>query len=140
MSAGRITPVILCGGAGARLWPLSRRDTPKQMLALTGAETMLRRTAARVGAPDLFAPPLVVGASSQADAIAGEIGSEAKLILEPAARNTAPAIAIAALVAAPEAVLLVLPSDHEIADTDGFRSAVERALPLADVGTSAAVS
>lgn len=134
MSAGRITPVILCGGAGSRLWPLSRRETPKQMLALTGAETMLCRTVTRVAAPDLFAPPLIIGAAAQADAIAGEVGEGARLILEPTARNTAPAIALAALAAAPEAVLLVLPSDHEIANTDGFRSAVERALPLAEQG------
>lgn len=134
MSAGRITPVILCGGAGSRLWPLSRRETPKQMLALTGVETMLRRTATRVAAPDLFAPPLIIGAAAQADAIAGEVGEGARLILEPAARNTAPAIALAALAATPEAVLLVLPSDHEIADTDGFAAAVRRALPLAGQG------
>lgn len=134
MSAGRITPVILCGGAGSRLWPLSRRETPKQMLALTGVETMLRRTVTRVAAPDLFAPPLIIGAAAQADAIAGEVGEGARLILEPAARNTAPAIALAALAATPEAVLLVLPSDHEIADTDGFAAAVRRALPLAGQG------
>jgi len=129
-----IRPVILCGGAGTRLWPLSRAARPKQMLALAGARSMLAETAARVADPALFAPPLVVGAADQAEAIAAELGEAATLILEPAPRNTAPAIALAALNAAPDEVLLVLPSDHVIADAAGLRAAVARARPLADDG------
>jgi mannose-1-phosphate guanylyltransferase len=130
-SETRVTPVILCGGAGTRLWPLSRAARPKQMLDLTGGGTMLALTARRVGDAALYGPPLVVGAADQADAIAGEAGEGATLILEPAARNTAPAIALAALNAAPDAVLLVLPSDQHVADDAGFDAAVRRALPLA---------
>jgi mannose-1-phosphate guanylyltransferase/mannose-1-phosphate guanylyltransferase/mannose-6-phosphate isomerase len=134
MGDGRIIPVILCGGAGTRLWPLSRAARPKQMLAVGGEESLLRRTAARVADPALFAPPVAVGAAAQAEAIAGEIDNPGALILEPAPRNTAPAIALAALNAAPDAVLLVLPSDHLIADAAGFRDAVRRALPFARDG------
>ncbi len=129
-----VTPVILCGGAGTRLWPLSRAARPKQMLDLTdGGGTMLALTTQRVADPSLYGPPLVVGAESQADVIAGEVEG-ATLILEPTARNTAPAIALAALNAAPGAVLLVLPSDHHVADPAGFDAAVRRALPLARDG------
>jgi mannose-1-phosphate guanylyltransferase len=133
-NAARITPVILCGGAGTRLWPLSRQDRPKQMLALTGAESMLRQTAGRVSDPDLYDPPLIVGAAAQADAIEAELGAGGRLILEPAARNTAPAIALAALNVPSDTILLVLPSDHAIADTEGFGVAVRRAVPLARDG------
>ncbi len=130
----RVTPVILCGGAGTRLWPLSRKARPKQMLDLNGGGTMLALTARRIGDAVLYGPPLVVGAAAQADAIAGEVGKGATLILEPSARNTAPAIALAALNAAPGAVLLVLPSDQHVADDAGFDAAVRRALPLAQDG------
>lgn len=129
---GRVTPVILCGGAGTRLWPLSRKDRPKQLLALTGAETMLRLTARRVGDAGLYAPPLIVGGADQAAGIEAEV--DGTVILEPAARNTAPAIALAALNVAPETVLLVLPSDQTIADGAGFDAAVRRALPFAREG------
>lgn len=134
MSAGRITPVILCGGSGTRLWPLSRGDRPKQMLALTGADSMLHQTVQRVAALDLYDPPLLVGAASQADMLADALSDTGRIILEPAARNTAPAIALAALNVPPEAVLLVLPSDHAISDEAGFEAAVRRALPLAGQG------
>lgn len=133
VSDPRVTPVILCGGAGTRLWPLSRAARPKQMLDLTGGGTMLALTARRVGDAALYGPPLVVGAAAQADAIAAEVEG-ATLILEPSARNTAPAIALAALNAAPDAVLLVLPSDHHVADPAGSDAAVRRALPLARDG------
>lgn len=129
-----IRPVILCGGAGTRLWPLSRAARPKQMLALAGERSMLAQTAARVADPARFAPPLVVGAADQAEAIAAELDEAATLILEPAARNTAPAIALAALNASPDEVLLVLPSDHVVADAARFRAAVAHARPLADEG------
>jgi mannose-1-phosphate guanylyltransferase len=94
-----IRPVILCGGAGTRLWPLSRAGRPKQLLALTGAQTMLQMTAARVADAKLFAPPVVVAAEAQAPAVEEQLGADriGELILEPAARNTAPAIALAAI-------------------------------------------
>jgi mannose-1-phosphate guanylyltransferase len=130
----RVTPVILSGGAGTRLWPLSRNARPKQMLALTGDDSMLKLTARRVADPDLFEPPVVVGSAAQADSIEAEIEGLGALILEPAARNTAAAIALAALQAAPDEVLLVLPSDQLIGDVEGFRAAVRRALPFARDG------
>jgi mannose-1-phosphate guanylyltransferase len=129
-----ILPVILSGGAGTRLWPLSRAKRPKQMLALTGAETMLAMTARRVADPALYAAPVVVAPAEQAEAVEAEVAAAATLILEPCARNTGPAIALAALNAAPEDVLLVLPSDHLIKDVDAFGAAVRKGLPLAAAG------
>lgn len=124
----RITPVILCGGAGTRLWPLSRLARPKQLLALTGEATLLQMTAERVREPALFEPLWLVAAGPQAPAIDAQLGSATLglMILEPVARNTAPAIALAALRAAPESQMLVLPSDHLIRDTAAFRAAVSR--------------
>lgn len=130
-----ITPVILSGGAGTRLWPLSTADEPKQMLTLAGNGTMLQATVGRVADAGRFAPPLVVANRGQADAIEAQLRqvgcTGATLILESEGRNTAPAIALAAL-AAPDALLLVIPSDHVIADRDAFRAAIDRAAPLAD--------
>ncbi len=130
----RVVPVILSGGAGTRLWPLSRAARPKQMLDLTGGGTMLGLTAARVADEALYAPPIVVAAPAQAEGIEAEIEGPLTLILEPAARNTAPAIALAALAGPRDAVLLVLPSDQLIRDTAGFDAAVRRALPFAREG------
>jgi len=129
-----VTPVILSGGAGTRLWPLSRARRPKQMLDLTGGGSMLALTAKRVAEDDLFAPPIVVAGADQADAISAALPGLGALILEPAARNTAPAIALAAHAVPPDALLLVLPSDHLIRDAAGFADAVRRALPLARDG------
>jgi mannose-1-phosphate guanylyltransferase/mannose-1-phosphate guanylyltransferase/mannose-6-phosphate isomerase len=131
--AAPVIPVILSGGSGTRLWPLSRRGRPKQLLDLTGAGTMLALTGARVADPKLFAAPIVVAGAGQADAVAAEIPA-ARLIVEPAARNTAPAIALAALAVADADVLLVLPSDHRIGDGSAFREAVRRGLPFAREG------
>ena len=134
----RITPVILSGGAGTRLWPLSRKARPKQMLALTGAGTMLATTAARVADPDRFAPPIVVAGAEQADEVEQQLAAAGtpagKLIVEPEGRNTAPAIALAALNAGEDALLLVMPSDHLIGDAEGFLEAVAAAAPLAEAG------
>jgi mannose-1-phosphate guanylyltransferase/mannose-1-phosphate guanylyltransferase/mannose-6-phosphate isomerase len=133
MSIGGVTPVILCGGAGTRLWPLSVPERPKQLLKLTGDQTMLQMTAARTSAP-----PIVVAAEANADEVErqlGEIGAApAALILEPEGRNTAPAIALAALLAPADTPLLVMPSDHRIRDVAAFARAVEAALPVAEEG------
>ena len=133
----RITPVILSGGSGSRLWPLSRRTRPKQMLSLIGERSMLQMTLDRVSGGALFAPPVLVASEAQADAIAEQIGGDAgqyRLILEPAPRNTAAAIALAALAAEPEELLLVMPSDHLIGDPASFAAAAERARALAEQG------
>ncbi|GAO39736.1 putative mannose-6-phosphate isomerase/mannose-1-phosphate guanylyltransferase [Sphingomonas changbaiensis NBRC 104936] len=135
--ATSITPVILSGGAGTRLWPLSTLAQPKQMLTLSGELTMLQTTAARLADAARFAAPIIVATGAQADAIEAQLArigcTPAALILEPVARNTAPAIALAAM-AAPDALLLVLPSDHAIGDLGAFREAIDRAAPLAEQG------
>ena len=134
----RITPVILSGGSGTRLWPLSRSARPKQLLALTNAETMLQLTAARTSGNDRFGLPTVVASASHADEIEAQLTAAGidgtTLILEPAARNTGPAIALAAFAAEPDAILLVMPSDHVITDVAAFHAAIERAVPLAEAG------
>ena len=134
----RITPVILCGGSGTRLWPLSRSSRPKQMLALQGSETMLQMTAARVAADDLFEAPILVVGEQLAEAAMNQLdeaGTPAgAVIVEPSARNTAPAIALAALAAPPDALLLVMPSDHLIGNKEAFLAAIEAAETAADAG------
>ncbi|MFI8717284.1 mannose-1-phosphate guanylyltransferase/mannose-6-phosphate isomerase [Stenotrophomonas sp. NPDC077464] len=134
-----ILPVILSGGSGTRLWPLSREAYPKQFLALAGEQTMLQATWQRV-APIAGRAPLVV-ANEEHRFVAAEqlqqLGVQPQaILLEPVGRNTAPAIAIAALEATLEGdpVLLVLPSDHVIADEAAFRAAVLSALPAAQDG------
>ncbi|MBW4329996.1 mannose-1-phosphate guanylyltransferase/mannose-6-phosphate isomerase [Stakelama sp. CBK3Z-3] len=129
-----ITPVILSGGAGTRLWPMSRGERPKQMLALTEDSTMLQVTARRTCGAD-YGAPIVVASAAHADMVEAQLAeagcSPGSIILEPAARNTAPAIALAALAAGGGATpLLVMPSDHVIVDEAAFHKAIATALPL----------
>ena len=131
----RIVPVILSGGSGTRLWPMSRDERPKQFLALTGAQTMFQLTLDRAGDADRFSPPLIVANARHADLIEEQLeGRAATLVLEPLARNTAPASALAALVANPADPLLVMPSDHVITDGPAFMAAIDAALPLVERG------
>jgi mannose-1-phosphate guanylyltransferase len=135
----KTTPVILSGGGGTRLWPMSTPALPKQFLALTGDATMFELTLARTADRARFAAPIIVGNASHADIIAGQLAtagaSDAAILLEPCARNTAPAIALAALaVDDAKSPLLVMPSDHVIADVSAFHAAIEAALPLIDEG------
>lgn len=133
-------PVVLCGGAGTRLWPLSRTLLPKQFLPLAGARTMLQETVLRLDGLEAE-PPILVSHSEHRFLAAEqvrEVGARVGLhLLEPVGRNTAPALAAAALsvaAKAPEALLLVLPSDHVIADKAAFHEAVRRARTLAQRG------
>ncbi|MGI9362247.1 MAG: mannose-1-phosphate guanylyltransferase/mannose-6-phosphate isomerase [Parasphingorhabdus sp.] len=132
-----ITPVILSGGSGTRLWPVSTVQRPKQYLNLTGPLSMFQMTLERCQEPDLFGPPIIVGGARHA-ALANAQMEEvetiaAGLILEPCARNTAPAIALAALACEdPKRVMLVMPSDHVIKDVPTFQEAVRQSLPLAE--------
>ena len=131
----RITPVILSGGSGTRLWPMSLPDKPKQFLPLVSELTMFQATLARCADRVRFADPIVVANARHADLIDHQLaGQNALLVLEPSARNTAPAIALAALLAAPSAPLLVMPSDHVVADPASFMAAIDAALPLVGDG------
>ena len=133
-------PVILSGGAGTRLWPLSREAYPKQFLSLVGKDSMLQATWRRV-APLASGAPLVVANESHRFMVAEQLRlvgcTPAAILLEPVGRNTAPAIAVAALQAmhdGADPLLLVLPSDHVIADAEAFRAAVHAAEPAAAAG------
>ena len=136
-----IHPVILCGGSGTRLWPLSRALLPKQFLPLAGTRSMLQETALRLaGLRDATAPILISHVDHRflvAEQLREAGGALALHLLEPEGRNTAPAIAAAAVwVAAQDtdALLLVLPSDHAIRDVPGFHQAIGRAATLAANG------
>jgi mannose-1-phosphate guanylyltransferase/mannose-6-phosphate isomerase len=140
-----LTPVILSGGAGTRLWPLSRELYPKQLLALTGERTMLQQTALRLSGLG-SAPPVVVCNEAHRFLVAEQLRQlhiEPKaVVLEPVGRNTAPDIALAALAAvnlsggaaADDPELLVLPADHVIKDVAAFQRAVRLALPAVQQG------
>lgn len=137
-ATARIVPVILCGGAGTRLWPLSRLDRPKPFVSIDDGETLFQATARRAGDPSVFAPPIVVvsetfGETAAAQLAAAGIG-KGRFVFEPAARGTAPAIAVAALLCAPDDLLLILPSDHAIRDEAAFQAAVETARAAAQTG------
>lgn len=135
-----LKPVLLSGGAGSRLWPVSREACPKQFLPLAGEQSMLVDTLLRLQALPAQ-PPLVVCNDEHRFIVAEQLreaGLEgAEIILEPFGRNTAPAVAVAALQALakdPEAILLVLPADHLIENPAAFHRAVIDALPLAEQG------
>lgn len=137
--APSIVPVILSGGSGTRLWPMSRTERPKQFLALTSDETMLQLTARRAPLDGGYAAPIVVGNAAHADDVEVQLDAigvaPSAIILEPMGRNTAPAIALAAMAAgAGDQPLLVMPSDHVISDVPAFHAAIASALPMVEDG------
>ena len=134
-----IIPVILSGGSGTRLWPMSRPERPKQLLALTAEHTMLQLTAQRSASPTHFAAPIIVANARHADQIEAQLAAvdvaAQALILEPIARKPAPAIALAAIAAgAGPRPILVMPSDHVIDDAPAFHAAITAALPAVQDG------
>ena len=136
-----VQPVILCGGSGTRLWPASRSMYPKQLLPLTGEQTLLQQTALRVaGMPNMAADCLVICNEAHRFLVARqleEIGVTARIVLEPEGRNTAPAVALAAFLEAQrnaETTLLVMPADHLISKPEAFMQGVEQARKLAAEG------
>jgi len=136
-----VYPVILCGGSGTRLWPMSRRLLPKQFLPLLSSRTMLQETVLRTRGVADVQSPVIVGSEDHRFLVAEqlrEIGAlPAMHLLEPVARNTAPAIAAAAWILLDrdaDATLLVLPADHAVNRVDAFRDAADRAVRLAQAG------
>lgn len=133
-----IRPVILSGGAGTRLWPFSTPDSPKQFAPLFPGGSLFFQTLTRLQTlPELEAPIIVTGAAhvDLVDAETTRAGVEPLICLvEPAARNTAPAIIAASLVSAGDDVLVILPSDHLIRDEERFVDAVQNSIPLATAG------
>jgi mannose-1-phosphate guanylyltransferase / mannose-6-phosphate isomerase len=142
----RLQPIILCGGSGTRLWPLSREQYPKQLLALAGGDTLLQATARRIGNSSPAGEPKILGpiviANDDYRFIAAEQLRQAgvmpaAIVLEPVGRNTAPALTLGALVALQAGggpVLVVMPADHIITDADAFRSAVTHGAAHAEAG------
>jgi mannose-1-phosphate guanylyltransferase/mannose-6-phosphate isomerase len=136
-----LIPVILSGGAGTRLWPLSREMYPKQLLALAGKRTMLQDTAVRLAGIAGAGAPIIVCNEAHRFTVAEQIHAlniaPSCILLEPVGRNTAPAVALAALQALqmdPEAILVIAPADHVIRDPRGFQQAAEVAAGLAETG------
>ncbi len=137
----KIYPVILAGGSGTRLWPLSREALPKQLLPLLSELTMLQDTVMRLRGIANCAPPLIVCGNEHRFLVAEQLRqvdvNPLGILLEPIGKNTAPAIAIAALQLQKHdknALMLILPADHVVGDAGAFHDAVQRAIPAADEG------
>lgn len=131
-----IVPVILCGGSGTRLWPRSRKTRPKPFLPLVGDETLFRATVLRCPPEEGFGDPVVVTGAAHLDLVEEQLPdpSRTRVIVEPQGRNTAAAIALAALTLPQDSVMLVCPSDHHIGDCTAFRAAASNAAALAEQG------
>jgi mannose-1-phosphate guanylyltransferase/mannose-6-phosphate isomerase len=127
-----IQPVILCGGAGTRLWPESRGTRAKQFLPLAGKTSLFQQTVARTPAGPDFLPPLILCGDGHVTTVREQMGDrEAALIVEPMPRGTAAAIALAVAASDANTLLLVMPSDHVIADVPAFHAAIARGAHLA---------
>jgi mannose-1-phosphate guanylyltransferase/mannose-6-phosphate isomerase len=133
----KITPLLLCGGSGTRLWPLSRKSFPKQFARLTGSESLFQQAATRLSGPEFAAPMVVTNADFRfivLEQMAAAAQVPQAVLIEPEGRNTAPAILAACLHLAkadPQALILVAPSDHVVPDAAAFRAAVRAATPAA---------
>ena len=140
MPSSRIVPVIMCGGAGTRLWPVSRESMPKQFVPLVGPDSTFQQVLARINDPALFARPIVITNTDFRFVVAEQLrarGIEADIVLEPARRDSGPAVAVAAVLAAardPEAIVLVLAADHVIRKPEAFREACRQAAEAAADG------
>jgi mannose-1-phosphate guanylyltransferase / mannose-6-phosphate isomerase len=138
--SSKIIPVIMCGGAGTRLWPASRERMPKQFMPLLGAQTLFQDTILRVADAQLFERPIVItGANYRAlvNEQLDAIGVAADVVLEPERRDSGPAVAVATVLGLqrqPDALLMVLASDHAIRFTDRFHAACRDAIAVAQDG------
>ena len=130
----KIVPVVLCGGSGTRLWPRSRKTKPKPFLPLIGERTMFEATLGRCGDGERFAPPVIVTGTAHLEHVEEQAQGApgATVIVEPEAKNTVAAIALAAARLPADAVMLVCPSDHHIADDTAFCAAAAAAASLAE--------
>lgn len=127
-----IRPVILAGGAGTRLWPLSTTNRPKHLLPLVGQKSLFEQTLERFGGE--YSRPIIIANRAQEEELRQLAGGIATLVMEPCKRDSAPAIALAACLAEPDELLLVSPSDHHIEDVDAFQAAIEAARQHAEAG------
>ncbi|SER47369.1 mannose-1-phosphate guanylyltransferase/mannose-1-phosphate guanylyltransferase / mannose-6-phosphate isomerase [Faunimonas pinastri] len=141
-SGTKIIPVLLSGGTGSRLWPLSRETYPKQLLSLTGTETLLQQSAKRASDPERFGRLMVVANAEHRFLIAEQLRTirceDAEIVLEPSGRNTAAAAAVAALLALKEhadPLVLLMPADHVVSDVDAFLAALDQAADAAATGS-----
>ncbi|MEM9031332.1 MAG: mannose-1-phosphate guanylyltransferase/mannose-6-phosphate isomerase [Pseudomonadota bacterium] len=135
-----VTPVILCGGSGTRLWPVSRKSYPKQFTRLTGEDSLFQASIHRLKGPGFSAPLIVTGDPFRfivTEQLASAETDAAGILIEPEGRNTAPAVLAAALWLKnrdPDALMLIAPSDHVFADPEGFRTTVQKAAIAAQGG------
>jgi mannose-1-phosphate guanylyltransferase/mannose-6-phosphate isomerase len=136
-----IYPVLLCGGSGTRLWPVSRKSFPKQFVPLAGQGTLFQAAASRMlGAAGVVCPVVITNSDFRfivSEQLAAEGITPSAILIEPSARNTGPAILAAAVhlaAAAPDALMLVMPTDHSIPDVDAFRAAIMAGVPRAEAG------
>jgi mannose-1-phosphate guanylyltransferase / mannose-6-phosphate isomerase len=140
MPSPQIVPVIMCGGAGTRLWPVSRESMPKQFVPLVGPDSTFQQVLARISDPALFARPIVITNTDFRFVVAEQLrerGIEADIVLEPARRDSGPAVAVAAVLAAerdPDTIVLVLAADHVIRKPEAFREACRQAAEAAAEG------
>jgi len=132
----KLVPVVLCGGSGTRLWPRSRASKPKPFLPLVGDATLFEATLGRCPATEGFEAPIVVTGKAHLEHVEQQlsVAPDATIIVEPSARNTAAAIALAALRLPEDAIMLVCPSDHYIGDAKAFAAAACTAAELASEG------
>lgn len=131
-----IIPVVLCGGSGTRLWPRSRKHKPKPFLPLVGTTTMFSATVLRCDGHEGFGNPVIVTGTAHLDHVEAQLPDRehTRILVEPQGRNTAAAIALAALVLPEDSIMLVCPSDHHIGDAEAFRRAAHEAAKLAGEG------
>jgi mannose-1-phosphate guanylyltransferase / mannose-6-phosphate isomerase len=135
----KIYPVILCGGVGSRLWPLSRKSLPKQFATITGDRSLFHETVSRIDS-DAFTDPIIITSEDHrflAQKQLHELGIEGSIILEPEGKNTAPAVFAAAIhssLSQPDAMVLVMPSDHHIPESDAFVKMVATGTAAAQYG------